>query len=91
MIYDEITLSIHRSIIERMEEKIEWRAKQNYEQIYEYFLNEGITASTPLTTSATDENSTPTTTLGSEPDNASIVSWSLASLMLSLSFVIFAV
>lgn len=90
MIYDEITPSIHRSVISRMEEKIQWKEKQNYQEIYGYFSNEFEITTTTSSTTTTEENSTPPTTIESQPDNASVISWSLASLIVSLSFVVFA-
>lgn len=89
--YDEVTPNFLRSVISRMEEKLEWKSKQNYQEIYDYFYNElGITTTTTSETTNTETSSIPSTTEASEPDNASMLSWSLTSLLFSLSFVIFA-
>lgn len=46
-IYPQITEALQQYVIKIIEEKIEWKARQNYQEIYDFFYSElGITTTT---------------------------------------------
>ena len=71
--YSQITPTIVQSVIARINEKLEWKNNQNFEEIRDWLHVELII---DVTTST--------------PDNAAITSWSIFTLVCTLTFVIFA-